>query len=121
MQTSNRPTVSIILLAYDALHDIQRCLGSLLDLENPGYDDEFIAVDNASSDSSVEYIAAYFPDIQLIRSVTNLGFGSGKNLGAQYTNGEYLILLLLAEVASWGYATLNDGTYIRAWLSATAI
>jgi GT2 family glycosyltransferase len=92
-KNTTRPTVSIILLAYNALHNIQRCLDSLLAQDYLDY--EIIAVDNASSDGSADYIARHFPEVKLIQAGENLGFGSGNNLGAHYANGEYLVFLNL--------------------------
>jgi GT2 family glycosyltransferase len=42
-----------------------------------------VAVDNASPDDSVAQIEALFPQVQIVRSSFNLGFGGGINLGVQ--------------------------------------
>ena len=47
-------------------------------------------VDNASSDGSPEWLELTYPQIKLIRSTKNLGFGGGNNLGSSYANGSYL-------------------------------
>jgi GT2 family glycosyltransferase len=65
-----------------------RCIPSLL--SSISQQDEVIVVDNASSDGSPEWLELTYPQIQLIRSTENLGFGGGNNLGSSYANGSYL-------------------------------
>ena len=50
-------------------------------------------MDNASTDGSAEKAVMQFPEIQLIRSEENQGFGAGSNLGAANAKGEYLAFL----------------------------
>ncbi len=54
---------------------------------------EIILVDNASQDGSADYVAAVFPQVRLVRSASNLGFGGGNNLAAQLALGSYLAFL----------------------------
>lgn len=53
-------------------------------------------IDNASNDGTVEYIREHFPEIHLIESNENLGFGRANNIGMRYAldNGcDYIFLL----------------------------
>ena len=43
-----------------------------------------IVIDNASNDGSVEYIREHFPEVHLIESDKNLGFGGANNIGIRY-------------------------------------
>ena len=55
-----------------------------------------MVVDNASQDGSADWIAAHYPEINLIRSDKNLGFGQANNIGMRYAldNGyDYVFLL----------------------------
>lgn len=54
---------------------------------------EVIVVDNASGDGSVELLRQAFPEITVIASDVNLGFGKANNLGAKQASGKYLFLL----------------------------
>ena len=54
---------------------------------------EIIVVDNASKDGSADAIAAEFPQVSLIRSKENLGFGRATNLAATHARGDLLLLL----------------------------
>ena len=55
-----------IVVTYNGKKWYDRCLGSLRDSETPV---ETIVIDNASSDGTVEYIKARFPDVHLILSL----------------------------------------------------
>lgn len=84
--------VSIIIVNYNTKDLLEDCLNSIykhtVDLKF-----EIIVVDNASTDSSQEFIKSVFPKVVLIESETNLGFGRANNLGAKYAKGEYLFIL----------------------------
>jgi GT2 family glycosyltransferase len=54
---------------------------------------QVIVVDNASTDDSPTMIEQDFPDVVLIRSEVNLGFGRANNLGFQSALGRYIVLL----------------------------
>jgi GT2 family glycosyltransferase len=82
---------SIIIVNHNGRAHIDSCLDSLRKDGELGY--EVIVVDNASGDGSAEHVAARHPQVRLIRSETNLGFGAGNNLGAKCARGEYLAFL----------------------------
>jgi GT2 family glycosyltransferase len=50
-------------------------------------------VDNASSDGSPGWIKNKYPQVQIIRSESNLGYAGGCNLGIRSTSEEYIVLL----------------------------
>src|SRR5262249_16591826 len=54
---------------------------------------EVIVVDNASTDGSAEAIRATFPDVKLIASPDNLGFGLANNLAENHARGRRVLLL----------------------------
>jgi hypothetical protein len=60
-------------------------------------------VDNASDDGSGAEAAARYPQVCVIRSESNLGFGAGNNLGAGSARGEYLAFLNPDTVAEPGW------------------
>lgn len=62
-------------------------------VQDPDFVVEVIVVDNASVDGSAEAIRARFPDICVVRSEENIGFGRGNNLGATHATGNALFLL----------------------------
>ena len=84
--------ISIIIVNYNTCDLTLQCLQSVYEKTvDVGF--EVIVVDNASSDNSVEMIKKMFPQVKIIESVENLGFGKANNLGVKYANGDYLFLL----------------------------
>lgn len=90
---STLPTVSVIVLNYNGRQHLADCFGSLLDLDYPEGKLELMLVDNASTDDSVEYIQTHYPQVRIVRSKENVGFGSGNNLGAREATGQCVVFL----------------------------
>lgn len=83
----------VIIVTYKGHQWYERCFTSL---RNSEYPVQTIVIDNASNDGTVEYIREYFPEIHLIESNENLGFGRANNIGMRYAldNGcDYVFLL----------------------------
>lgn len=73
------PKVGIVTLNFNAYDDTKRCLDSLLkQAHNPK---EIIVVDNGSIDRSPGRLLQEYPQVALLRSEANLGYGGGVNLG----------------------------------------
>lgn len=85
------PRVSIIIVSYNSAYYLPRCLSSLLGTDYPDF--QVIIVDNDSSDGSAELVETSFPQMCLIRSECNCGFGAANNLGATCADGEILAFL----------------------------
>ncbi|QIL41534.1 glycosyltransferase family 2 protein [Pedobacter sp. HDW13] len=54
---------------------------------------EVILVDNGADQDQSDIFTPYFKNIQYIRSVENLGFAGGNNLGIRQAKGDYILLL----------------------------
>lgn len=61
--------------------------------ETLGINIEVIVVDNNSGDGSVEMIKKEFPQVVLIESKDNLGFGKANNQALKIAQGDYLMFL----------------------------
>lgn len=85
------PSISVIIISYNSENFIEKCLSSLL--KNLPLKSEVIVLDNASSDSTVEKLTKFIPQIKLIKSSKNLGFATGCNKATQEAKGEYLFFL----------------------------
>jgi O-antigen biosynthesis protein len=85
--------VSIIIPNYNGQNFLGDCIDSIhqIDFERKNY--EIIVVDNASSDTSCDFILSAYPDVRLIPAERNLGFAGGCNLGIKNSSGEYIVLL----------------------------
>ncbi len=75
--------VSVIVVAHQAGPDLVSCLAALRELRGPVAVAEVLVVDNASSDGAVDDARARFPEIEVLRSETNRGFGAAVNLAAE--------------------------------------
>jgi GT2 family glycosyltransferase len=87
-----RPSVSVIIVVWNAKKYVIECLESLREHCRNSYD-EVIVVDNASSDGTPELIAEMFPEFVLIRNSENLGFAKANNIGLARSSGDYLCLV----------------------------
>lgn len=85
--------IFVIIVTYKGQRWYDRCFTSLRNSDIPV---QTVVIDNASNDGTVEYIREHFPEIYLIESKENLGFGRANNLGMRYAldNGcDYVFLL----------------------------
>lgn len=83
----------VIVVTYKGHQWYERCFTSLRESELPI---QTIVIDNASNDGTVEYIREHFPEIHLIESKENLGFGRANNIGMRYAldhGCDYVFLL----------------------------
>lgn len=88
---NKKPLVSIIIVNFNGLKWLRKCLGSLSSQSYKYY--EIIVVDNASPDDSNDFIKRNYPKINLVKSKNNLGFAGGNNLGISEAKGEYILLI----------------------------
>jgi GT2 family glycosyltransferase len=91
--------ISFITVDYNGLNDTIELIESIHNIVH-SVPYEIIVVDNASRNDDAEEIRKRFPDIVVLRSLKNLGFAGGNNLGLKYATGEYLFFI-------------NNDTYIE--------
>jgi GT2 family glycosyltransferase len=90
-QTTDLATV---LVNYNTVHLLDECIGKLNTSANQsGYSHKVIFVDNQSRDGSAAHVRAHFPDVTVIESGGNLGFGRANNLALPLTQSSYVLLL----------------------------
>jgi len=71
--------LTVAVVSYNARDELRQCLESVF--ANTGLDSfEVIVADNASTDGTVEMLADRFPQVRVIASTENLGFGRASNL-----------------------------------------
>lgn len=83
---------SIIIVSFNTREILRECLESVI-RESSDLSVEIFVVDNNSSDSSAQMVRESFPQVKLIPSEVNLGFGSANNLALKQAKGRYLVLL----------------------------
>ncbi len=89
---SDLPTLSILVVNYNTVDLLRRCLSSIR-RHMDGVSYELFVVDNGSSDGSAEAVENEFPEARLFRSGSNLGFAAGNNLALPNARGQYIWLL----------------------------
>jgi GT2 family glycosyltransferase len=85
-------TISAIVISYNTCAMTLDCLASLR-AALKGIPSEVIVVDNASSDGSATAIREKFPEVRLIESKQNAGFGAANNEAMRLATGEFFLLL----------------------------
>lgn len=84
--------LSVIIVNYNVKAFVDQCLRSVA-RASKGLQVEVFVVDNASNDGSVAHLRQNFPDVHLIASPENLGFGRANNLAAAQAKGEFVLYL----------------------------
>ena len=82
-----------IVVTYNGMQWADRCFSSLERSELPV---QTIAIDNASTDGTPDYIKSHFPSVHLVESHENLGFAKSNNIGFRYAldhGADYVFLL----------------------------
>jgi GT2 family glycosyltransferase len=85
------PKVAVVILNWNGKHYLQKFLPSVVDTDYPNL--EIIVGDNASTDHSVEFLQAEYPQINIISNKENLGFAGGYNAILSEVDADYFVLL----------------------------
>lgn len=84
--------IYVIIVTYNAMNWIDKCLGSLLSEDNT-YP---VIIDNCSKDNTISYVKEHYPEVHVIVNKQNKGFGQANNQGIEYAykNGATHFFLL---------------------------
>jgi GT2 family glycosyltransferase len=89
---TTEPVISLITINYKQAAVTCDLLESTRALTYPAI--EVIVVDNGSKDDIAERIQqGNYPNVVLVKSLENLGFSGGNNLGIQHARGDYYFFL----------------------------
>jgi GT2 family glycosyltransferase len=90
---------AVVVLTYQAARFVDDCFGSLRRAHTEGLDVNVIAVDNASTDDTVQRIRTKYPEVTVIENRRNLGFAEGNNVGIRLAlaRGAEFVYLLNAD------------------------
>jgi hypothetical protein len=80
-----REDISVVVVTYDAMPWIERCLDSVRGLE-------VIVVDHGSTDGTLDLVRERFPEARVIEQ-ENRGMGGGNNAGLRASGRPYALLL----------------------------
>jgi N-acetylglucosaminyl-diphospho-decaprenol L-rhamnosyltransferase len=90
---SPEPRLTVVLVSYNTRGLLAPCLDALRTALRDEPSARIIVVDNASADDSVAFLRANYPDVTLIRSERNVGFGRANNLALPHVDTPYVLLL----------------------------
>lgn len=93
--------VAILILNYNGRRWLGPCLSSMQRLTSAA---DWVVVDNASSDGSVDYLRKHWPQVRVIAFDRNYGFAEGYNRALAQVDCEWAVLLN------------NDATLSPHWL-----
>ena len=88
------PLISAIVLNYKTPQHAVRCVQALRK-QTIADKMEILVVDNHSEDDSIGVLRnrlSAFPEVRIIETPENLGFGAGYNLGIHHARGKYLLI-----------------------------
>lgn len=85
--------MTAIVVSWNTVDLLDRCLTSLRDHAPSGWTTEVIVVDNGSTDGSPELVRDRWPDVALIANETNRGYTAANNQAIEVARGEQLLLI----------------------------
>jgi len=116
-----RPTLSVLIVAWNSRAELGRTLPALL--PELGEGDELIIVDNDSGDGTAATVAELAPPAHLVQTGRNAGFAAACNIGAAGARGDLLVILNpdAAPLPGWGEAIRRPWVEERGWAAWQAL
>jgi hypothetical protein len=116
-----RPSLSVLIVAWNCRAQLERTLPALL--AELGEGDELIVVDNGSGDGSEAAARALAPAARVLQTGANLGFAAAVNVGAELAGGELLVILNpdAAPLPGFGEAIRRPWVEGRGWAAWQAL
>ncbi len=116
-----RPTLSVLIVAWESSGDLERTLPALL--PELGEGDELIVVENKAGDGSAEVVRELAPRARIVRMGRNAGFAGGVDAGAEIARGDLLVMLNPDAVPQpgWGEAIRRPWREGRGWSAWQAL
>lgn len=85
------PSVAIVILNWNGRKFLEKFLPSVL--VSAYTNKKIIVADNASSDDSIDFLKAKYPQIGIIQNNSNEGFAKGYNTALKQVEADYYVLL----------------------------
>ncbi|WP_051536218.1 glycosyltransferase family 2 protein [Marinilabilia salmonicolor] len=91
-------TIYAIVVTYNGVKWVEKCFSSLVKSTVPL---KILAIDNASTDGTPGIIKEKFPQVEVIETGENLGFGKANNIGLKRVLGENANYAFLLNQDAW--------------------
>src|SRR5690242_15638481 len=91
MYWAAEPEISVIIVTYQSVDVIDRCLAPLC--ADTSRELEIVLVDNASSDGTIDHVKRRYPEVRAIANQENSGFSKANNLAISASSGRFVLLL----------------------------
>jgi GT2 family glycosyltransferase len=82
--------IAVAILNYNGLHFLEKFLGKMV-LASPEAD--LVLIDNASTDTSLNYVLEKHPEVIIIKNTDNHGYAGGYNEGLKNLPHAYFVLI----------------------------
>jgi len=96
-----KPVLSIVIVTYNSLGYIEKCLDSIKTQTPIPY--EVIVIDNNSSDGTRDFLKG-LKNVKVMLNNENKGFSKATNQGIKLARGEYIVFLNPDTVVTWDWA-----------------
>jgi hypothetical protein len=83
---------AVVVLTWNGRRYLAPCLEALRRQTLPGL--RVIVVDNGSTDGTVDYVCAQFPEVEVVALAQNIGFAAGNNAGIRAAGDARYVLTL---------------------------
>ncbi len=88
---ASSPSVAIVILNWNGKHYLEQFLPSVLTTRYQNF--RVVVADNASTDDTVSFLRANYPQIEIIQLKKNFGFAKGYNEALKEVSSDYYVLL----------------------------
>jgi GT2 family glycosyltransferase len=85
------PLVSVVIANYNGRGLLPECLDTLRGQTLKDF--EVILVDNGSTDGSAAFVEKAYPEVRVVRTGANLGYGGANNAGLAVARGRHIVFL----------------------------
>lgn len=89
--TATTPRVAVVILNWNGRGYLEKFLPSVLSSTYVNL--EIVVADNASVDDSLDWLAARYPTVTVVRNERNYGFAGGYNRALKKVQAEIYVLL----------------------------
>jgi len=89
----DHPSVSILILNFNGLPFIKKCLNSVLRTDYPNF--EILFVDNGSLDGSIDIVKSTFkcPHLKIVENAQNMGYSCVNNVVSTFVRSQIIAFL----------------------------